>query len=311
MEISYKVIPKDIIKINGNNSLVSTYVYSLIKYYENFNTNISEITESTISQFANIDISTTERIIKKLKTYSSLFAKVETIYKQANEKKNYYHFYKSYDNYFYIDNNFFKKPLKNIDNNNQTICKGFLLRLKAICQNNTNIYWNGKKLNKTKLAEKMGISRPTLNKYLDILIKSNNIKLLDNGELFINNIFIVPDYISSDNNTLIYHTIFNYCISNNSIPPIRNDKYLYQIYANYYLHTNEYLKEINKIDNTITDIDKREKSKQNIRNIYLPYILSERCQKLPDKTTYQYLFKILLNKKIEKELENEFIYILE
>lgn len=181
---NYKVLSKDINNLSANEA----YIYSLIKYYEDFKTHKSEVTEAHLAKISGLSESGVKKIINKLK--DSPLMQVETVQVSGTLKRNYYHFSSKYENYFYVDNEFFK------DETLDATEKGLLLKLKCLCKNDTNKCWNEDKLNKSKLAEALKVSRPTLNKYLQSLIDKGQV--LFDKELVIVNKYIYSSCIKND-----------------------------------------------------------------------------------------------------------------
>lgn len=230
MNIKYRTIPKSIIDIKKANSV---YVFALIKYYEDFKSHISTVTESTLANFSGLTERSIANIISDFKKNCSLFVDINTKFINNKMKRNEYTLKSEYDNFFYVKNDFFKEKLSGILDSDQATCKGLLLKFKAICVNNTNICKANGKLNKTKLAKALQITRPTLDKYLKMLTENNHLKVTDKGDIFINNPHIIPDYVKDDANTRAYHLIYDYCMAKDTIPPERDDKVLGCIIAQY------------------------------------------------------------------------------
>lgn len=283
---NYKVISKDILLIKGNNALAATYCYALIKKYENYQTNISTLTEDNISKFANISLRTAQRIVSLFKEIKgNLFLDIETKQVSRDKRINSYIFPKQFNSYFYIYDEYFLQPLKDIAENDQTNCKGLLLRLKALCYGDSNFIY----FNKKELAAKLGISRPTLNKYLDMLLDAKHVRIVDNG-YFICNPLIIPDYIKDDVYTFNYHCIYYYLLYKGIIPPIREEKADRLLSIDYFY-----------TDKTYSKVEVKNKD-----NYYLPLAINKRLQNVPDNVNWEYLTKALCNlsgqyKKREKK----------
>ena len=108
----YNTISKQILDIKGNNALSATYIYSLIKKYRNFETNISTLTEESISKFTNVSRQTISGIITDFrKLDNELFKDINTKYIAMDKRQNQYSFHATDDNFFYTLNDFYLLPL--------------------------------------------------------------------------------------------------------------------------------------------------------------------------------------------------------
>ncbi len=281
----YNTISKQILDIKGNNVLTATYIYSLIKKYRNFETNISTLTEESISKFTNITRSKVSGIINEFKKLDNgLFKEITTTYQKKNRRINQYLFNDTDESYFYTMNEFYIKPLDGISEKDQTKCKGLLFRLKAICINYSNVTL----YNKNEIAYKIGLSIPTLNKYLSMLINAGHIKIIDGG-YFISNPFIIPDYVKDDIYSFNYHCIYYHCLDNGCIPPIR-DAHIDNILIGHFIYTD---KEYNN------------STAQNKDKVYLPLVIKERLTNMPYFVNWSYLLKALCNYTLEKHTNNK------
>jgi hypothetical protein len=283
----YTTISKQILELKGNNCLNATYVYALIKKYRNFETNISTLTEESIAKFANIARQNISNIIQDFKKLNNdLFNEINTQYIAMDKRQNKYSFHATDEHYFYTLNDFYLLPLDGILEKDQTKCKGLLLRLKAICINNSNIIL----YNKMQIASKIGISKNTLNKYFALLLGAGQLKALDGG-YFISNAFIIPDYLSKDIETFNYHCIYKHCLELGAIPPIRN-----QTADNYLL--GHFI---------LTDEEYNSTTASNKDAVYLPLVLENRLKHLPYIVTWGYILKALCNIELTKSEEQHFL----
>ncbi len=279
----YVVIEKELLQLKGNDKMAKILTYSLIKSWKKYNTDyqdidtplVSDITYKQVEQQLNMNI---DKVIPDL-INDGVFSQVHKTYKGVKERNIYT--FKEETNYFYVDNAFFDNTTK--ENNK---IKGFLLLLKCVCINGTNKYISKKpikgKYNLSELISLIGLSKNTLKKYIDAAIKANWLQLIEGG-LLITNPFIKPDRIKEDDNlTMIYDTIYNYCISKGCIPPKRENAALRLIDINYPTKEEDYLQ---YIANGI------------VCNTYLPLALEKRLNNLPKEVNWQYLITALTNNR--------------
>jgi hypothetical protein len=266
----YIAITKDIINISSNNQFIDTLIYSYIKCRENFETNISDVTEKEISVKLNLTLINVCRSICRLKKVKGLFKKIDTYYKNGKTYNRYF-FNKTYSNYFFISYSFITE---NLDNS----IKGFLLQLKAISLNNTNYLLYKSKSN---LAKLLHIDIKTLNKYMDIA----QIRVINNKELYIFDRHILPTY-KKDVITTTYLLLYYWCIDNNIIPPFKTNKYLSVIAT-----------KCNIDNNAIKDISYNGME-------YLPNLLNAKCGKGIKYLSYEYILKVMNKEVITKNEKN-------
>ena len=137
----YTAITKDIIKITGNNKLEKVNAYSYIKSRETYKTHsLDNLTYLEIAHHLNIPLPTVKNIVPTLFDNRFLFTYVEH---SDIGGKTYltYHFHHSYENFFYIDNSFFKdENYATIEKKYRNQVKGLILLIKTICINGTNNY---------------------------------------------------------------------------------------------------------------------------------------------------------------------------
>lgn len=213
---SYITLTKGIHNITGNNKLEMTLLIAGIKSVGNYQTHVTETTREYIADFTGISFRTVKSLVPKLtKNAGFIFDRIEKRYKSPNK-----YYFKEAQNYFFIKNGFFKEQI-------DTKVKGLLLLIKSLCIPETNKYISEKpnegKLNHSELARKLKIDVKTLNKYLDVAIEKKQIKMIPKGLVIINK-FIVPDFISKDSTTKLYHLIYYWCLEHDIIPPDRNDQ---------------------------------------------------------------------------------------
>lgn len=254
----YTTITKEIVGLDLN----KIWVYSIIKSFRKKD-GYSDLTFNQIEQYSGVGH--LERVIPEIKP---LFAKINQINLDGNRKQNQYYF-KEEDSFIYIDNKFLtfndKKEIK---------VKAFIILLKCLCISGTNLC----KFSKSEIANKTGLSRPTINKYINEAIKSDLLKVVEDG-LLITNSFIIPDYIKEDNvYERTYHYLYNLAVENDSLLIDKDKKSLGIIIANY--------PEI----------------------CLLKSALSERISDLPKNVSCNYFCKLLCN-RVNEKIDNELLKI--
>lgn len=311
----YTTLTRNINNIDGNNKLIDALVYAYLKSRMNYSTYISEVTEKEIAAKLGIPLRTIVSCVSRLKKNRLLISKVDedAVIDKGYKTYNKYHITKENDNYYFIYNSLFKDNI-GIDNNTDACkVKGLLLLIKSVCLKETNKYISNKpykgSINKTELANLIGLDNKTLNKYLEIAIEAKQIKLIDNGLLILNK-SIVPDFVEAEQSntskpiyTKIFHLIYYWCIANNIVPPNRNDTIIKKNGKVY--RTNELLSRIaGKYSITKEDIQeliikygieyiKANIDKFPILNSYIPYVLNKRITNKPNEISLEYITKAL------------------
>lgn len=311
----YTTITRNINKIDGNNKLIDALVYAYIKARMNYSTYISEVTEKEIAAKLNTPLRTIVSCVSRLKKNRLLISKVDenAVIDKGYKTYNKYHIAKENDNYYFIYNSLFKANIGIYNNTDACKVKGLLLLIKSVCLKETNKYISSKpykgSINRTELANLIGLDNKTLNKYLEIAIEAKQIKLIDNGLLILNK-SIVPDFVEAEQSntskpiyTKIFHLIYYWCITNNIVPPNRNDTIIKKNGKVY--RTNELLSRIaGKYSITKEDIQelitkygieyiKANIDKFPILNSYIPYVLNKRITNKPNEISLEYITKAL------------------
>lgn len=198
-------------------NLNSIYVYALIKKYANTKTHISTLSENMISKLTDLSLKSVKKIISTFKK-TDLFEEIIIGHNTYNK----YVFRHSEKLYIEILDEFFTMPLKGIKDSIKA--KGFLIALKAITIMNTNKV----KYTQEEIAKALGLSKPTVNKFINLLMESGDLKKIKNGYL-ITNQYIVASYIDNTEETKVYNEIYNVCINRNIVPVERNNRTLLNI----------------------------------------------------------------------------------
>ena len=123
--VHYTTLTKEIIQINSNNKCTDALAYAYIKSRENYNTHISKVTYLEMKADTGIPESTLENIMSRIKPCKFLFTKVDSKNKPDLDGKlktyNTYYFSESYQNFFYLDNQFFKDNISEDITDKETV----------------------------------------------------------------------------------------------------------------------------------------------------------------------------------------------
>lgn len=258
--MNYTVIPKSIVTFQtGNSKPVDVYVWATIKCCSNHKTNISHVTEEKLSLLTGLDERTIRRVIKRLKDAGWLTVQT-TIKEDADRgfiKRNSYFIKPVIKDYFFLDNNYFKR-------NYHAKIVGFLLLLKAICLNNTDaIQWSN-----SQIAKSIGLSRNTTPALLNECLQLGLIKQIAKGYELTAGCFINSSVRKTDAG--IYKEICEFCKSKGIAPPNWDKRAMSVLLTKY-----------NIINLPTTE------------PISLTYQLDKRCKNLPEKVSLAYFIKAL------------------
>ena len=320
MATHYTTYPKDN-GITGNNKLILILISAYIKSRERYSDHkLVNLTYEEISKKLCIPLVTVKRSVPELYRNDKLFSNVEQVH-NGNRLHNIYHFHATYPNVFYISNDIFSpyklEGLKQADENK---LKGFLLLLKCHCFNLTNKYYAKRmvkgKVSRSELATVLNMDSSTIGKYIEMASKYKLIKKFDKGLLIIDkNIF--PDYCrEKDHETRIYHSLYNWCMRNDIIPPDRDNEFLLKQIAFHCYQTKEDLMELAIKQNMtrqdlIVDYKKHPHKYIGIFEHYLPYVLSQRVKDVRG-INLQYVAKVLnIKETVEETADNDpYLFIL-
>lgn len=280
----YTVITKEILSFKGNSKLSDIYTFACLYSTIDYKTGESKYNQETIEKIFGISERTFRDSINRLSRYGIISIKRKHYYPDNQFiRKNYYRINREPANYFIIYDEFF-----NIDASKEL--KGFLLLLKAVCLNNTNTYFSKRTykggINKSELAELLGIDRKTIIKYLKESIEKDFIKINDDRIIILNENFILRVAINNRASD-IRKTIENLCMKHQSEVPVISEKDINKILIHYPLLESE-IEVIN--DSRFTEYNS------------LRYVLDKRIDKLPDRFDIRYLFKVL-NIPYDKEIK--------
>ena len=320
MATHYTTYPKDN-GITGNNKLILILISAYIKSRERYSDHkLVNLTYEEISKKLCIPLITVKRAVPELYKNNKFFSNVEQVH-NGNRLHNIYHFYKDYPNTFYINNDVFSPykldGLKQLDENK---LKGFLLLLKCHCFNLTNKYYAKRmvkgKVSRSELATVLNMDSSTVGKYIEMASKYKLIKEFDKG-LLITDKNIFPDYCKEkDHETRTYHSLYNWCMINDIIPPDRDNESLLKQIAFHCYQTKEDLMELARKQNMtgqdlIADYKKYPHKYIGIFEHYLPYVLSQRVKDVRD-INLQYVAKVLnIKEPVEETADNDpYLFIL-
>lgn len=258
--MNYTVIPKSIVNFQTSNSKpADIYVWATIKYCSNYKTNISHITEEKLSLLTGLDERTIRRVIKRLKDAGYLTVHT-TIKEDADRgfiKWNTYYIKPASKDYFFLDNSFFQK-------NYPAKIAGFLLLLKAICLNNTDIIqWSN-----SQIAKGIGLSRNTITALIKECQQLGLIKPISNGYELTAGCFINSSVRKT--NAGIYKELCEFCKMKGVAAPKWDKRAMSVLLTKY-----------NAIGLSRTE------------PISITYQLDKRCKNLPEKVSLPYFIKVL------------------
>lgn len=193
-------ITKEITRLKNKDALL----YAVIKMNSDYYTGYSEIAEEKLSELSNIPVDT----IKKhrpdlLKT--GIFLSWNYFWDKWGHKRIRYQMEIKPDNYFILKNKFFSDEILDEEE------KGFILKLKAITINNTNLIL----YNQTKIKSLLGIGKNSsiiktlISKKYIIQFAKDKFYLMTNDLLF----------TSNEKREYIYRIIEIFCLNKELIPP--------------------------------------------------------------------------------------------
>ena len=253
---NYTTISKEILQLDT----IQAAIYITLKRSRKAE-GYSDLFEAQIAEYSGLSLDTVKHA--KLAEFLPLVGVEIRKVKSGVHYRNTYYFQAETD-FFFVDNSFFEEVADYRE-------RVFLLKLKALCLNNTNRIH----LTKKELAKRLNISRPTLDKYLST---SKGVKAENNGFLLVNrNIYTeAPKTETVFDKTFALITEFSKL--KQSALPERDERVLADIVTKYSGDNKRLLKD-----------------------------LCERLQKLPKQVTLAYFLKALRNRKRDnKETINEF-----
>lgn len=269
-------IPNEICNLTKKSKLYEAIVYATIRNEIKDNTLKASYSEKALAELLNCTERTINSYISTLKQ-SGLFNVVQLKQGQNTHPYNVYQFNKLFKDYFIV-----LPPFIN-DSNISPRLKGLLMFIKANCWKGTNfIRFSGKT---TDLPKTLGIGKNKITGYLNELEQKRYIRFIGKSLHIIDKNF--PLSIEEDmwNNT--YQIIYDFCLSHDRIPPIKNvdrerhDKSLSWIVT-------EYMEDYDRLKST----------------------LNNRCKNLPENLTLEYFSQALVNRHPDKESKHTLNIIL-
>lgn len=228
-----------------------------------------------------------EQRVNKERTINNYIASLKDsgLFKVIGKKKGGSdHRYNVYQFDYLTDDYFILLPQFLCDKNISPKLKGLLLFIKANCWNGTNyLTFTGRT---TDLPTKLGVGKNQLKGYLEELESKGYIRFIGKSLHITNENF--PLFINDDMDNVTYKIIYDYCLSKNTIPPIKDvdnrgkDKYLSWIVGEY--------------QNECDSSDKEQRPYGRLINA-----LKTRCPNLPEAVTLNYFCQVLCNKKPTKD----------
>lgn len=294
---NYRVFPIDLAS-KLNNKEAMTYLQLLFK--SDFQTGESNVLLETLSELSGYDSQTVSSHLHKVADESDCL-KIERKYigKDSGrpKTKNFYTVKIPTMNFIMVDREFLDFEIDGLSKKSKHDLKGFILLIKCVCLNNTNIT----KYSLRQIAEKIGLSFSTIQNYMKKCIELGYI-VRENGYCRINLPYFdkgndkhfptgTPDLYKD-----IYRSISNYCIKKNcAVPPYNNDcisriavKYPYK-------------------ESDLTDIEDMALAEQ----YSITRQLEIRVSNLPDKIdSLNYFVKILTNDIVRNNDKSEVSYIM-
>ena len=287
---SYIQIPNSITtKLTKRSKHEEAFVYALIRNEIKDNYKRSSYSQSKlVDYFVKEDgIRSDEQrvnIERTINNYIASLKKTGLLNVIDKKKGGSDHRYNVYQFNYLTDDYFILLPQFLYDNNITPKLKGLLLFIKANCWKGTNyLYFNGKT---TDLPTKLRVGKNQLKKHLEELESKGYIRFIGKSLHITNENF--PLFWEDDMDNITYKIIYDYCLSKNIIPPIKDvdkkgrDKSLSWIVGEY--------------QNECDPSDKEQRPYGRIIKA-----LQTRCANLPENVTLQYFCQALCNKKPPKK----------
>ena len=281
---NYIQIPNSITILNERCKQEEALVYAIIRNEIKDETLTASYSEAALAKVFHSTERTINTYIANLKK-TELLNVIERKQGESEYPYNAYQFETLTEDYFML------LPQFLYDSNISPKLKGLLLFIKANCWCGTNfIRYNGIT---TDLAEKLKVGKNIIKDYLEELKAKGYIRFIDKSLHITNSNF--PLSIIRDLDNVIYEIIYNFCLSKDRIPPIKNvdkrgkEKALSLIVGEYQ-----------------NENDRRDKTQQQDQFDFgrLQNALNERCKVLPQSLTLEYFCQALVNKLPTKNQKN-------
>lgn len=218
--MTYRIIDRN---IAGKLSANETYTLFCLLSKSDYTTGLSHIKQETLKDIIGI------KKIDTLQSHLSKFYELNILRKKTRGhigdkgyfKTNIYHYQIPTDNWVRINLDLIKNQ------NIPSKVKGFLILLKCLCVNNTNLL----NYNKSQISRLLNIDIKTIRSYINLSLELKLIEETDSGFRILNK-SILEDYKTPtvpksymDHHIDYYYLIYNFCIENN-LPIPRFDDYL-------------------------------------------------------------------------------------
>ncbi len=252
-------IPNRINQLSKKSKFNEAFTYAAIRSQIKDNTYKASYSEEQLGTLLDVDSRTIRNYIDSLKQ-NGLILNVDKVFGNGGYAHNSYQFEYLRQDYFILAPEFIA------DNSISSTLKGVLLFLKTFCIKGTNYI---KFSSKSELATLVKVGKNHMPQYLKELESKGIIRFIGNTLHLPNRYFKLS---SSDHlSALTYQTIYDYCLSQNVVPPYKDTD------------TNE-----------IGLIAANFSTTQDLLSA-----LRERCPKLPENVSLSYFTKTLTNKKAE------------
>ena len=207
-------ITKEIKELTNKQALL----FVTIKMNSNYHDGQSEIAVGKLVKLTSIPESTIKKKRPEL-LKSGIFTERNYFTDQWGHSRIRYHMNCTPENYFRLKNDYLKDEKLNPNE------KGFLLKLKCLTLNNTNLI----AMNITNIRRELNVGKNS--KLVDILIDKGYVLKFDSTHFYILNTNIL--FTSHENRETIYRTIETFCIDKKIIPPPYDTKKLNKILLKY------------------------------------------------------------------------------
>lgn len=294
---NYRVFPIDLAS-KLNNKEAMTYLQLLFK--SDFKTGESNVLLETLSELSGYDSETASSHLHKVAEESD-YLKIERKFIGRDsgkpKTKNFYTVKIPTMNFIMVDRGFLDFEIDGLSKKSQHDLKGFILLIKCVCLNNTNIT----KYSLRQIAPKIGLSFSTIQNYMKKCIEFGYIER-ENGYYKI----ILPYFDKGNDKHFpigtpdlykdIYRSISNYCIKKNCATPPYNKNCISRIAVKF-----PYM------DSDLTDIE----DKALMEQYSITRQLEIRIPNLPDKIdSLNYFVKILTNDIVRNNDKSDIAYIM-
>ena len=226
--MKYRIIDRNIV---GQLSANETYTLFCLLSKSDYNTGFSHVKQETLKEIIGI------KKIDTLQAHFNKFYKLNILTKKTRGHVGDKGYFKTNTYRYYIPiENWIRIKLDLINNSDiPSKIKGFLILLKCLCVNNTNLV----NYNKSQISRLLNIDIKTIRNYINISLELKLIEETDSGFRILNK-SIVEDYKTPtvpksymDHHIDYYSIIYNFCIENNLSIPQFDDYIIMKLLSNY------------------------------------------------------------------------------